>query len=217
MTARDFSTIHKRLELLVESGHADEVLELGLELLDRSAELIEHYDRDGEVSMELTPCMDVVLNAVGESSLSPSQQILWLIDASHNDPYDIIYDVNRYLDKAKYDKPAWSEAADVLLSRLCELPPKKQEDFVPSHERQGVVTRALQALENSDREREIIPLLEREAPITNCYELLVDRLVTANRTEEAKKVAVTGVKKTLGVHAGIAWKLVEKLRELASA
>ncbi|MFH1113230.1 MAG: hypothetical protein V1792_04855, partial [Pseudomonadota bacterium] len=47
--------------------------------------------------------------------------------------------------------------------------------------------------------------------------LLVDRLVTANRTEEAKKVAVTGVKKTLGVHAGIAWKLVEKLRELASA
>ncbi len=218
VTAPDFSSIHKRLELLVESGHADEVLELGRELLDQSEDVIERYDHDGEVSMDLAPCMDVVMNAVEGSSLSPSQRILWLIDASHADPYDIIYNVDQYLHKDKYDMAAWSEAADVLLGRLSKLPTKKQrDDFSTSHRRSRVMNRAIQALENSDREEEIIPLLEREAPITDCYEMLVDRLVTANRTEEAKKVAIDAVKKTRGKHDGITWKLAAKLREMASA
>ncbi len=218
VTAPDFSSIHKRLELLVESGHADEVLELGRELLDQSEDVIERYDHDGEVSMDLAPCMDVVLNAVEESSLSPSQRILWLIDASHADPYDIIYDVDQYLDRDKYDKAAWSEAADVLLDRLSKLPTKKQrDDFSTSHRRRRVMNRAIQALENSDRDEEIIPLFEREAPITDCFELFVDRLVTENRTEEAKMVAIDAVKKARGKHDGTAWNLAAKLREMASA
>jgi uncharacterized Zn finger protein len=217
-TAPDLSSIHKRFDLLVKSGHADEVLELGLELLDQSEDLIERYDHDGEVSMDLAPCMEIVLNTVEDSSLSPSQQILWLIDASHADPYDIIYDVNQYLNREKYDMPAWSEAADVLLGRLSKRPTKKQRDDVaPSYRRQRVMNRAIQALENSDREKEIIPLLEQEAPITDCYELLVDRLVAANRTEEAKKAAIDGTRKTRGKYDGIAWRLAEKLREIASA
>jgi uncharacterized Zn finger protein len=71
------------------------------------------------------------------------------------------------------------------------------------------------ALELSGREQEIVPLLKREAPITQCYVLLIKRLLEAGMRVEAKATAVEGFQLTIDKAPGIAWQLEDKLRRMA--
>jgi uncharacterized Zn finger protein len=63
------------------------------------------------------------------------------------------------------------------------------------------------ALNSAGRKDEVIPLLKREAPVTNCYEDLVDSLISAGRINEAEKYAREGFAGTIGNMRGISWKL----------
>ena len=74
---------------------------------------------------------------------------------------------------------------------------------------------AIDALKRCGRSKEIIPLLEREAPITQCYGTLVEHLVAAARRSEARVVAMDGFLQTIDDAPGIAWDLEAKLRMMA--
>ena len=85
----------------------------------------------------------------------------------------------------------------------------------PDYRRQCIMRELIQALEKAGRRREVIPLLEREAPITNCYDELVDRLISVRRKKEAESWARKGFEKTVGKLDGIAWSLEKKLKTMA--
>lgn len=54
----DFSEVQIRLESLLDSGHPDELLDIGKELMDRYKE-IEEYD-EGDIGTQISDCIDVV-------------------------------------------------------------------------------------------------------------------------------------------------------------
>ena len=45
----------------------------------------------GTPGMEISSCLDVVFQALPQSSLSPVEQMLWVIDAELEDEYELCY------------------------------------------------------------------------------------------------------------------------------
>jgi len=211
----DYSRVRERLQSLLDSGHADEVVGLGKELWHLGNEQVGSSDDEGEVGCQISECMTVILQAVTKSSLSIRDQILWTIDTCLSDKYGLLDGSKNYLAKFN-DKKSWTEVADSLLSRLetaAEI--HKITDFSSRYGRQQVMNWAIEALARCGRRKDIIPLLEREAPITQCYGTLVERLLSANRRAEAKVAAVEGFRHTIDSASGIAWDLEVKLRRMA--
>ena len=54
---------------------------------------------------------------------------------------------------------------------------RQKTDLSTGYRRQGIMNWAIEALEQCGRRKDIIPLLEREAPITQCYGTLVEHLL----------------------------------------
>jgi len=212
----DYSHIRTRLESLLSSGHADEVLELGKDLWDLGNEQVESSDDEGETGEQIAECMKVIFQALDKSTLAFPDQILWIIDAYLDDEFGMLDDPKDYFDDNQYDENAWNEVANTLLNRLGNLPlSNKSETFHEDYKRQQIVDWAIMALELSGREQEIVPLLKREAPITQCYVLLIERLLEAGMRVEAKATAVEGFQLTIDKAPGIAWQLEDKLRRMA--
>ncbi len=207
----DYSRVHERLQSLLEAGYADAVVELGNDLWRLGLEQVESAHDDGETGAEISECMEVVLQALPLSSLAPRDKILWIVDAFLSDDYGLLYGSEKYLAPLN-DAVAWSDAADVLLERLDGTKRgSKNMDFSANYMRKEIMKWAIEALEQSRRKEEVIPLLEREAPITQCYGTLVEHLFSAGRRTEAKSAAASGFQRTIGSAAGIAWDLEAKL------
>lgn len=212
----DYSHVRDRLGALLDAGHADEVLELGRELWEEGNDQVEMSDDEGETGEEIASCMEVVLRAASASSLSRCDQILWIIDTYLDDEFGLLGDSDKLLSNDVYSRTDWSEVADVLLSRLTKLlKTSEKNDFSKNYQRENIMKWALEALEKSERTEELIPLLEREAPITHCYPLLVQYLLAAGRRREAAEAAENGFRKTIGSSSGVAWRLEDQLREMA--
>lgn len=211
----DYSGVRKRLQALLDSGHADEVVKLGEDLWRLGNEQVGSSDDEGETGSQISECIDVILQGVTKSSLFPRDQILWIIDIHLSDEYDLLDGSENYLAKLK-DKQAWSEAADSLLERLERLPAAQMKtDFSTGYRRKRIMNWAIEALQRCGRRKDIIPLLEREAPITQCYGNLVEHLLSAKRTIDAKSVATHGFHQTIDGAPGIAWDLESKLLRMA--
>ncbi len=212
----DYSHVRARFESLLNSGHADEVLDLGKDLWSLGNEQLESSDDEGETGEQIVECMKVVFRALKKSTLASPDQILWMIETFLEDEFGILDDPQDYFDDNQYDDHAWSEVANTLLNRLGNLPlSNKGETFHEGYKRQHVVNWAIMALELSGREQEIIPLLKREAPLTQCYGLLFERLLEAGMRVEAKATAIDGFQLTIDKAPGIAWQLEDKLRRMA--
>ena len=212
----DYSHVRARLESLLNSGHADEVLDLGNDLWSLGNEQLESSDDEGETGEQIAECMKVIFRALDKSTLASSDQILWMIETFLEDEFGILDDPQDYFDDNQYDENAWSEVANTLLYRLGNLPlSNKGETFHEGYKRQHIVDWAIMALELSAREQEIVPLLKREAPITQCYVLLIERLLETGMRVEAKDTAIDGFQLTIDKAPGIAWQLEDKLRRMA--
>ncbi len=212
----DYSHVRSRLESLLSSDHADEVLDLGQDLWSLGNEQLESSDDEGETGEQIAECMKVVFRALDKSTLASPDQILWMIETFLEDEFGILDDPQDYFDDNQYDDHAWSEVANTLLNRLGNLPlSDKGETFHEDYKRQQIVDWAIMVLELSGREQEIIPLLKREAPITQCYVLLIERLIEAGMRVEAKATAIDGFQLTMDKAPGIAWQLEDKLRRMA--
>ena len=203
------------MQSLLDLGHADEVVELGKDLWRLGNEQVASSDDEGETGSQISECMEVILQAVTKSSLSPRDQILWIIDTHLSDEYGLLDGSKDAFTELK-DEKSWSEVADLLLDRLKGLPAaRKESDFSAVYRRRGMMNWAIEALERCGRRKDIIPLLEREAPITQCYGTLVEHLLSATRRAEAKVVAVDGFRQTIDSAPRIAWDLEAKLLRIA--
>jgi uncharacterized Zn finger protein len=210
----DYSRVKGRLKSLLAKGHADEVVTLGKELLEAGIRQVEMSHDEGETGIEISSCLDIVFRALPQSSLSPVDQMLWVIDAELKDHYELCYGSGPFW-KKKQKASDWSVVAETLLERLNNLQSVKGEDsFSRSFRRDRLTNWIVNALENSGRHEEVIPLCEQEAVITGSYTRLVDVLRKAKRLEEAEQWIFKGIKATQKQWPGIAKQLKDTLREM---
>jgi uncharacterized Zn finger protein len=210
----DYSRVKDRLESLLKKGHADEVVSIGKELFDAGVRQVEMSHDEGETGTEISSCLEVIFRALPLSSLSPVEQMLWVIDAELEDEYELTYGAE-YFWKKKQKASDWGAVADKLLERLGQLQPAKGEDgFSRNYRRDRLSNGIIRALENGGRHDEIIPLCEEEAVKTASYQRLVDALREDKRLEEAEQWIHRGIKATQKQWPGIASHLRDTLREM---
>jgi len=210
----DYSRVKDRMNALLKQGHADEVVALGRELLEAGVRQVEMSNDEGETATEISSCMEVVFRALRQSSLSPVEQMLWVIDAELEDEYELCYGSESFW-KKKQKASDWSAVGDRLIDRLNVFSSEKGEDsFSRNYRRDNLTNWIVRALEDSGRDEEIIPLCEKEALKTGSYTRLVDVLRKAKRLEEAEQWIHKGIKATQKQSPGVASQLRDALREM---
>lgn len=200
--------------MLFHSGHADEVLALGRELISTGTREVEESHDEGETAMEVSGCMPVIVQALKQSSLEAADRLTWALDAVLEDQFDLCEDFAAYLHQ-RHPKSAWNTLADRLLSRLKGLKGSEgKDDFSYRYERDRLSNWIIHALEQAGRKEEIVPLCEAEARKTGNFERLVDRLIAEKRYEEAEQWTRKGVQATKKKRLGTASQLRGKLQEI---
>jgi uncharacterized Zn finger protein len=210
----DYSRVKGRLESLLAKGHADEVIVLGKELLEIGIRQVEMSDDEGEAGIEISSCLDFVFLALPQSSLSPVDQMLWVIDAELKDDYELCNGSEFFWEKERKASD-WGVVADKLIQRLNEFKFARGEDnFSKNYQRDRLSDWIIQALGNAGRHEEIIPVCEQEAVKTGSYPRLVDALREAKRFGEAEQWIFKGIKATQKQWPGIVKRLKDTLREM---
>jgi uncharacterized Zn finger protein len=210
----DYTRVRDRLSDLLSGGHADDVITLGEELLEAGTEQIEMSDDEGETAEEIGSCMEVVFQALPESSLCPAEQMLWAVEAELKDNYDLCEDLVEFWNQKKA-KQDWSILADRLHERLGHLKPDEGEDFDSIHYRRDrLIDWIVEALKMSERLDEALALCEKEAPKTGSYVRLVNLLKETGRKDEADSWIQKGIKATDKKWPGISTQLRETYRKI---
>ena len=211
----DYSHVQEQLAALLQKGHADVVVELGLELWERGNAQVEQSHDEGDTAVEIQECMEIIFKAVTLSSLSRSEQLLWMVDIFLEDQFSISDSCERFTWNKAYKKEHWSEVARKLQERLQTMPAPKADSFSSRYHRERVMNWLIDAFDRSDQQEKVLPLLEKEAQATQCYKQLVDIFLQNGDTEKAREWCINGFKKTIKTAPGIAHSLQKKLRELA--
>ena len=210
----DYSGIRKKLQVLLQAGHAGEVLIVGRELVTAGARQVEESDDDGETAGEVAGCMPLIVEALDRSSLDCASKLNWALDALLEDEFDVCEAFMEYL-HGRHPVSAWRTLADGLLARLNERQNDEGAgDFSRNHARDRLSDWAIYALEQAGREDEIIPLCEAEARRTSSYLRLVERLVAAGRFQDAEQWITEGLQASRERWPGIAGGLRHKLLEI---
>ncbi|MFB0508339.1 MAG: hypothetical protein ACETWT_16570 [Thermodesulfobacteriota bacterium] len=169
---------------------------------------------EGETAAEISSCLDVVFQALPQSSLPPAEQILWAVDAQLEDERELCYGAKFFWEREQTTE-AWNVVAEKLLERLNHFEWAEGEDsFSRDYRRDRLSDWVIRALENAGRHEEIIPLCEREAEKTGSYIRLVNFLSKAKRWEEAERWIHKGIKATQSRWPGIASVMRTALREM---
>ncbi len=115
----DYSGVRQKLETLLKTGHTDEVLALGRELVITGTRQVEESDDEGETGMAIANCMPVIVEALDQSSLDTADRLTWALDALLEDQFEICEAFVEYLYR-RHPQTAWHMLADRLLGRLHE-------------------------------------------------------------------------------------------------
>jgi uncharacterized Zn finger protein len=213
----DYSHVREQLQALLTNGHADAVLQLGEELWTRGNEQVEQSHDEGDTATAIAECMEIVLAAVPQSSMTPSEQLLWAIDHTLADEYSLLESGGKMLKNETYTQAHWREVADILDARLKSMTKPASAAFTETYRRSGALNMLIEAFERSGRKEKIIPLLEKEADVCRCYGKLVDALLASGEKEKARQWCVRGFGRTVENTPGIAAELQGRLREMAES
>lgn len=209
-TRPDFSKVQTRMEVLLDSGHYDELISIGKEIMDRYEYIVE-YDSEGEIGMEISDCMSIVFEALSASSRPAHERMLEALELELKDEYDIIGEHDFWEEKFSPEK--WKSFAEILKTRLHEI----EEGYFPDYsesDRDYVIDRLVQTLQNAELFEEIIPLCEREAEEKGSYVRLVGMLLESGQKEKAKEWIYRGIRETRKEKPGIARQLRQTLLEI---
>lgn len=213
----DFSKLKNRLERMAELGHPDAIVKLGMEIIERGMGLVEQSHDEGETGMELATCMPAIFSAVAQSSLPPAKKLLFAIDASLKDEFDIIGNASDILTGKEFAPAEWSKVADELMQRLKNKPRPvgEEESYSRDYRRDQISGWLAKALEKAGRGEEIVAMYESEVRKTASYERLVLRLIELKRYDDVERWAREGIERTTEKLPGIATSLVKALGEMA--
>ncbi len=211
----DYDRLRHRLERLVELGHADSVVELGREFIQRANSQVEQSHDDGETAMAAAACFPVIFDAVPKSTMTGPQKLLFAIDSFLNDDYDLVQDSAGKILDAEWKPAEWSEVADEIRLRLAKAAKKSGDSWQRNYRRDRLSNWLIEALEKAGRGGEVLPVYEAEARTTGSYERLVRYLIAEKRFDDAERWAREGIEKTRGQWPGIASSLAGLLCEVA--
>lgn len=211
----DFSHLEGQLQALAARGHADAVLELGEELWTKGHAQVEQSHDEGETAMAIAACLETVIAALPQSSLSPAEQLLWVIDRMLEDEYCLLDAGAKLLQQRIYKQAHWREVAGSLEADLQILPKPRNTTFSTAYRRDVLLHQLLDAYGYAGWQDRIIPCLEAEVDACRCYIRLVDTLLEAGERDKARDWCMHGYARTIENAPGIASALQERLRELA--
>ena len=211
----NYSGVQRRLQTLLDAGHADAIVELGRELISRGLEQVSQSQDDGETAQALADSLEIVFKAVVQSSLSPCHKLIYAIEAVLQDSYDVAHHASLVLD-AKWSKSDWSLVADELLRQLVTRPSGAADDWVESHMRERLSDWVIDALDKAGRNDEALKLCESEARLNGSYERLVKLHVAAKRWDDAECWACEGIANTPSRYRGIIENLKKTLSDIAT-
>ncbi|WP_292391251.1 SWIM zinc finger family protein [Methanosarcina sp. UBA5] len=207
----DFSEVQVRLESLLDSGHPDELLDIGKELMDRYKE-IEEYDEEGDIGTQISDCMDVVFRALSQSSLPAHEKMLYALEIELKDDYSILNEPALW--REDYTQEEWKLFAEALKVRLQEAEKEKDIVYDSSWERDYVVDRFIDALRKAGLSEEIIPISELEAERTGNYTRLIRELLDSGQKKKAEEWIYRGIKELREYEPGTAYELLQTLIEI---
>ncbi len=211
----DYSHLERQMRALAGQGHADALLELGSELWSRGIAQVEQSDDEGATADAIAGCLEIIVRALPQSSLSPPEQLLWVIDHLLEDEYDLLAGAEELLHRRQYTRAHWREVAQVLEQRLEAMPKPKNPAFSATYARNNLLNQVVEAYARSGQKARIVPLLEREADACQCYTRLVEELLARKERDQARHWCIRGYERTISNAPGIAHALQERLRELA--
>lgn len=207
----DFSDIQIRLESLLDSGHPDELLDIGKELMDRYEEIAE-YDEEGEIGIRVSRCMDVVFKALSQSFLPAHEKMLYVLEIELKDNYNILNEHTFW--KEDFTLEEWRLFAEALKVQLQKAEKGKDILYEPSWERDYAVDRLIDALRKAGLSEEIIPISELEVGRTGNYLRLVRELLDSGQKENAEKWIYRGIKESREDKPGNPYELLRILLEI---
>jgi uncharacterized Zn finger protein len=211
----DYTHLEEKLRALANQGHADAVLQLGAELWTQGNAQVEQSDDDGETAMAIAACLETVIAALPASSLTPPEQLLWVIDLILEDEYALLDAADKLLKRRSYSHAHWREVAGTLETRLQAMSKPRTSRFSDRYRRGRLLDMLLDAYNRAGWKDRIIPRLEDEADACQCYRRLTDELLAAGERERARHWCIQGYTRTVDDAPGIASSLQEQLRTMA--
>jgi uncharacterized Zn finger protein len=181
----DYSKFLELAEKALQLGLADELLTVLDMILDSVSE--NNEDCTDQLYEAAEPLYPVMIKALEDSSLAEDKKIVLAADRILSMPWGSAGQLKVFLEAGHFPEN-WSKAADEFLARVS----KTSADRTGAC-RDEICDFAVEALERAGRTAEIIPLLTKEAGLTNSYERLVKRLAGAGMADEALKQAEKGI------------------------
>ena len=206
----DYSRVKERLLALLSGGHADAVLKLGEELWERGNEQVGLSNDEGETATAIAGCMNIVLKAVPRTSISPPQQLLWIINRRLEDEYGLLEGTEDVLRIGAYADSHWREVASNLEAQLQAMDKPRSARFSATYQREKLMSWLLDAYRRGGQPEKVIPLLEKEADVCRCYGTLADALLEVGKREQARQWCINGYVRTIEEVPGTAAGLQER-------
>ena len=180
----DYSLVEEYFGRLAKAGSWEVLMELGDELKRRALEQEERSDdEDGEISSQVSDCLDVVARAVMASDLDPVEKVKWEKKIHSEDEYCVTENMEvSYLDALETDKAGWSSVADYLLGKDREVYEVGETGW------RGSPKEIVTTLERAGRTEEAISLFKKETGNVWCQTELMDLLLRLGRRSEAEVV-----------------------------
>lgn len=102
----------------------------------------------------------MVTAALPHSSLSPTDQLLWLIDRSQDDEYSLLDSAETVPKRHAYTRAHWQEVSRTLETRLHALAKPRSTNFSYQYRRERLLNTLLNAYARAGWKERIIPRLE---------------------------------------------------------
>ncbi|MCP3981459.1 MAG: SWIM zinc finger domain-containing protein [bacterium] len=212
----DYSRLEKRLKPLLDHGRADAIVQLGEDLLRRGTDQIEQSHDEGETARAIGDCMQIVYEALLQSSRRDEDKIIYAIDMVLADEYGIC-DALAAVSERRWKKATWSVVADRLRERLGGQGPatEDRDEWLRSYRRERLSEWVITALDKAGRRDEATELCVAEARASNSYPRAVRRLIEAGQDDRATELARQGLDATSPRYAGVVRDLQDLLCEIA--
>ncbi len=210
----DFDHLRQLMKSLIQAGGEDELAGMGEPFLQRLSELMAGHQYADDLLGGAEGCVRLVLEAVKKSSWSPAERLIWALDVTIDDEYNLADVVGEYLE-VRHARESWNIAAEHLLDRLDEMPVVlSRRDFSGQFARRSLVQLVAMTLERAGRAAEITELLEAEARESGLWELLIDNLIAAGRDVDAEERIVSALADIGEAQQGTAARLRRQWREI---
>lgn len=211
----DYSHVEQQFRVLLDKGYADAVFELGEELWKGGVEQVGQSHDEGETAMAIAACLEIVLQALPRTRLSPPEQLLWLVDCELEDEYDLLGGADAVLNDPRYTASHWREVAADLEEKLRQVGVPQSGRFSDTYRRKRVTNWLRNAYGRSGQQQKVIPLLEEEADRCRGYDALVEELLETGERDRARQWCIRGFGNTIEDAPGIAAGLQGRLRQMA--